>query len=197
MVAPTNPPYALSALYLLTWRSICLHGGKESVLLRLFCPGSSAALRFPGSRAVVASRGAGHIVSRSGVVYLLLFSVSVRYLEHRLVVPSFLFVAFSVCSLSSPKMMTKSTIDGSSHVLGWQPASSRACANGAATLLKLPSTSLRPAANVTQHLKAQVVSRQLSRQQVRKIKFVASCVLEKFLFSCFCVAGACVSIFQQ
>ena len=154
LVAPTNPPYALSALYLLTWRSICLHGAKENVLLRLFCPGSSAALRFPGSRAVVASRGAGHIVSRSGVVYLLLFSVSVRYLEHRLVVPSFLFVAFSVCSLSSPKMMTKSTIDGSSHVLGWQPASSRACANGAATLLKLPSTSLhrlRTSPSISKH----------------------------------------------
>ena len=139
---PSIRTFRLSALYLLTWRSICLHGAKENVLLRPFCPGSSAALRFPGSRAVVASRGASHIVSRSGVVYLLLFSVSVRFLEHRLFVPSFLFVAFSVCSLSSPKMMTKSTIDGSSHVLVWQPASSRACANSAATLLKLPSTSL-------------------------------------------------------
>ena len=123
--------------------------------------------------------------------------VSVRYLEHRLVVPSFLFVAFSVCSFSSPKMMTKSATGGSNHVLGWQSASSRACANRRSDLAQASFHFLAPAANVTQHLKVQKTSRQLSRQQVGKIKLVASCVLEKFLFSCFCVAGACVSIFQQ
>ena len=36
-----------------------------------------------------------------------------------LFVPSFLFVALSFCSASSPKMMTN-RIDGSCHVLGWQ-----------------------------------------------------------------------------
>ena len=116
---------------------------------------------------VIASHGASHIVSRSGVFTSI--SASVRDLQHRLVVPSFLFVAFWVCSLSSPKMMTKRAIDGSSHVFGWQPASSRVFANWRSDLAQASFHFLAPAASVTQHLKAQAVSRQISRQQVRKI----------------------------
>ena len=72
LVAPTNPPHGLCALYLLMWRSICPCRPKIEFSCDFYA-GSSAALR---------------------VVYVLLFSASIRDLEHRFLVPSSCFLPF-------------------------------------------------------------------------------------------------------
>ena len=96
---------------------------------------------------------------------------SVRNLEHTCCLfPLSSLSPFSVCSASTPKMMTKS-IDGFGDVLGWQPTdvflrmhqqTQRPCSN----FLSFPSTGCE----CTQHLKVQVAGLVPDTgQQLRKI----------------------------